>query len=558
MAREVDAGRRARGRIDEKVPERGAATRLLEPIDAAEAVVVEDHDDERQAHRHRGRDLGVHHQIAAVADHDEHVAVGQRHLRAETTGDLVSHAGISVLEVIALRIGRAPELVKLAGQPAGGAHDDAARSGRAVDGADHLSVGRRRHGARPRRGIDGPVPLGHALTRDADPFRRRSPGAEGALEFDESSPDVRDERPCAVLGRIERSHVEPDQRQLRMLEQRARSRDEVRQPRADGEHDVRVGGQRVRGGRAGHAEGAHGTGMIPRKRALAGLRLGHRQVVMFHEATEVAGRERVRDASAGDDERTTSAPQAFDRRRELGGVRTRSPQSMNARDEKPLRKLGDFGLDVLRQGERHRAAPRGIGEDVDRRGQARHELLGTHDPVPVTRDRAKAIVGGDRGITEILHLLEHGVRLAAREDIAGQQQQGKPVDMRDRRRRHHVRRAGADRARARQEPLTSMGFRKGDGGMGHPLLVVRPERRQLGPRGVQRLTEAGDVAVAEDREHASHEREINAVDLRSLRGEIPDERLGHRESVGVRRETSVAGFRDTIARRGIGPCPARR
>ena len=79
-----------------------------------------------------------------------------------------------------------------------------------------------------------------------------------------------------------------------------------------------------------------------------------------------------------------------------------------------------------------------------------------------------------------------------------------------------------------------MSLGEGDGGVSHRLLVVRPEGRELGARAVQRLPETGDVAVAEDREHARHEWKLDALDLRALGAEISDQRLGHRESMRVR------------------------
>ena len=47
---------------------------MLQAVDAAEAAIVEHHDDELHAEHHRGGDLGIHHQIGAVADHHDDVA----------------------------------------------------------------------------------------------------------------------------------------------------------------------------------------------------------------------------------------------------------------------------------------------------------------------------------------------------------------------------------------------------------------------------------------------------------------------------------------------------
>src|SRR5690606_41705741 len=55
-----------------------------------------------QAEHHRGGELGVHHQVAAVADHHHHLALRRSQLHAQAAGDLVAHARVAVLEVVAV------------------------------------------------------------------------------------------------------------------------------------------------------------------------------------------------------------------------------------------------------------------------------------------------------------------------------------------------------------------------------------------------------------------------------------------------------------------------
>ena len=76
------------------------------------------------AEHHRGGDLGVDHEVAAVADHHDDLAFGPRQLHAEPAGDLVAHAGVAVFQVVGAGPPRLPELVQLAGQAAGGADHD--------------------------------------------------------------------------------------------------------------------------------------------------------------------------------------------------------------------------------------------------------------------------------------------------------------------------------------------------------------------------------------------------------------------------------------------------
>src|SRR5262249_33943061 len=102
--------------------EAAAAAGAAQATDAREAVIVEHHDVQFVAFLDRGDDLLRHHEVGAVADHDVDFALGIGHLDAQAACDLIAHGGITVFEMVALRIARAPELVQVAGEAAGGAH----------------------------------------------------------------------------------------------------------------------------------------------------------------------------------------------------------------------------------------------------------------------------------------------------------------------------------------------------------------------------------------------------------------------------------------------------
>ena len=124
-----------------------------------------------------------------------------------------------------------------------------------------------------------------------------------------------------------------------------------------------------------------------------------------------------------------------------------------------------------------------------------------------------------------LELLQHRVRPAAGERVAGQQQHRQAVDRRERRAGDHVRRARPDRRRARERAEPVALARVAGGDVDHRLLVAR---RVVGQQVVvllQRLAEAGDVAVAEDAEAAGEEALAPPVALDVLGGEEADERL---------------------------------
>src|SRR5438105_567222 len=82
--------------------------------------------------------------VRPVADEDVHLAIRCGELDAESAGDLVAHARVAVLHVVAVRIGYFPELVQVAGHRARSTDDDVARACGVVDGADDFALRRKR------------------------------------------------------------------------------------------------------------------------------------------------------------------------------------------------------------------------------------------------------------------------------------------------------------------------------------------------------------------------------------------------------------------------------
>src|SRR3546814_14122261 len=92
-------------RVGEQIVEGGAAGRGLKAVNATEATIVEQHEDQFDAHRNRGGQLRIEHQIAAVANHDIDMARGLGELDANTDGDLIAHARIAVFRSEERRVG---------------------------------------------------------------------------------------------------------------------------------------------------------------------------------------------------------------------------------------------------------------------------------------------------------------------------------------------------------------------------------------------------------------------------------------------------------------------
>ena len=138
-----------------------------------------------------------------------------------------------------------------------------------------------------------------------------------------------------------------------------------------------------------------------------------------------------------------------------------------------------LGLHVLAERQRHRPAFGRIGQHLHGAVERRDDLLRPRDAVEIARHRPEAVIGRNRAVAEILDLLQHRIGDAIGEDVAGQQQHRQAVDMGQRRGRHHVDRARADRGGRRHEAAAEIRLGIGDRGMRHRLLVVGAEGRQL-------------------------------------------------------------------------------
>ncbi len=328
-----------------------------------------------------------------------------------------------------------------------------------------------------------------------------------------------------MLEPVERIRVDADHVGLR--EQRVRAGREILQTRADSEHAVGVVRERVRDGRAGHAERARVQRIVPHERAFAGLRFRNRNAVRGGEGFQRIGRATVQHAAAGDNHRPLRAAQTFERGANFMLDRRRRMERHHARRKEVRGEIPRRRLHVLRQRERDRAAKRRVGQHAQRARQCVQQLRRMHDAIEVARHRLEHVVRRDAAVLEVLDLLKHRIGRARNENVAGQQQHRQTVHMRERRRRDEIRRARADRRRDRHHPSAEMRLCVSDRAVRHRLLVLRAQRRQLVTMLIQRLAEARDVAVPEDREHAAEEQLGAAAVFRrdALRREVTHERL---------------------------------
>ena len=157
-----------------------------------------------------------------------------RQLDADAAGDLVAHARVAVLDVVALRVARAPELVQVARHRPRRADDDASRRRRVVDRADHLALRRQRGVAQPVQARHLCVPL-HVQARGL--------GAVGVVDGAGPRAPSRAARgrrarrrrggcpPCFAVSKL--GDVDVDEADAGILEGRLRRSREVAVARAD-------------------------------------------------------------------------------------------------------------------------------------------------------------------------------------------------------------------------------------------------------------------------------------------------------------------------------------
>ena len=398
---------------------------LRERADRLVAVVLDEDDRQLDALRDGGDELLGHHQIGAVADHHEHLALGRGHLDAEPAGDLVAHAREAVLDVVALRVARAPQLVQVAG------HATRPRRPRrrvgsddAVDGADHLALGGQRAVAEPCRRAR---PTSSQAAASSRARSRCSSGTEqpSSASASASSPS----RASATSGSPACLNASTGAtlrltNRVRRAEQAARGGREVAPAGADAEHHVGLARQRVRRGRAGRADRAD---------AAAG---GRRAASPCRPASRRPGCRSPRRARAA-----RRSPRRRSCRRPRRSAGARAPRSSAAasasgagsgsgrRTCQTRRSNSSSGQSnasaCTSWGSASVTAPVSAGSVSTRiaASSARRELLGPLDPVPVPRDRPERVV--DRDVVGASGPRAPAAPVPARaggEHVAGQQQ----------------------------------------------------------------------------------------------------------------------------------------
>ena len=150
----------ARGRIavTEDGAEGVAALIVLEVLDAAPAGVIEEAEVDPEALLDAGDQLGMGHEIGAIAEEGIDLRIRAGELDAQGAVGLIAHVREAVLHMIAVPAGGAEEALHIPGQAAGGAHGHIAGLHEGIDDAQGPGLGQGMAGG-GIPGIHDAVPL---------------------------------------------------------------------------------------------------------------------------------------------------------------------------------------------------------------------------------------------------------------------------------------------------------------------------------------------------------------------------------------------------------------
>ena len=154
-----------------------------------------------------------------------------------------------------------------------------------------------------------------------------------------------------MLHRIEARGIDGDELDIGRLEHGPGAGGEILQPRADGEHDIGLGGQRIGRGGADDAQRPGIHGMLMAEHPAPGDGLGHGDAVLGGEGGEALARPGIMHPAAGQDQRPLRLAQQSKRRGDLAPVGALPADLVVPRLEEALGIVIGLALRVLAEGE---------------------------------------------------------------------------------------------------------------------------------------------------------------------------------------------------------------
>ena len=219
--------------------------------------------------------------------------------------------------------------------------------------------------------------------------------------------------------------------------------------------------------------------MLPRDRALAGLRLAERDAVLLSELLEDSLCLGVLDAAAEDHQRALCLRDGLDGLFDSALGRFDAVDVMDALLEEVIRIIPSLTFDILRQGDADSTRLGRVRQDAHCVDAGRHEDFWTRDAIPVLADCAEGVVRRRRQAYRLLHLLEYRVRLAVSVRVARQEQDRDAVCRSRSSCRDHVGSARANRRRAGVHLLAALLLCKAHCCMCHALLIAAHAHDQV-------------------------------------------------------------------------------
>ena len=152
------------------------------------------------------------------------------------------------------------------------------------------------------------------------------------------------------------------------------------------------------------------------------------------------------------------------------------------------------------------------------------------DPVPIAGHGLEGVVHRHGRVAIVLDLLHHRIGHPVGETVPRDQQHRQPVGMGRARRRHHVQRPRPDGRGGDHDlpPLFCLG--ESNRGQRHRLFVLTAPGWQHVLHRLQRLGQAGHVAMPKNAEHPGEQGHPHPVNLGKLVAEIAHQCLRHRQA----------------------------
>src|SRR5215211_8582422 len=282
-------------------PEAAGADGARERTDGREAGVVHENYDELVPLLDRGDYLGAHHQVGAVPDHHVDLALGRGHLDAKAASDLVPHARVAVLDVVALRVAYSPELVQIPRHRARRAHHHVLGRRERVHRPYDRTLGRQRTVLQRVEALDLPVPLPVGLLARLAVFHLHFVAGQGFEEGFQRGASIAYQRDSGMFMGVEVGDVDVYEAYVWVLESGLGGGGEVRPAGAYADHEVSLPGGTVGSQRSRRPDSAESEGVVVGHRAFAGLCLADRDAGLFGEAPQGIGGLGVDCASPRDD-----------------------------------------------------------------------------------------------------------------------------------------------------------------------------------------------------------------------------------------------------------------